>query len=69
MNETEGLIKLLTDPSQDNLIVGCHAFGAHASDMVQEVTALMNSNVTMSQLSDMIHIHPTLSEIIHDMSL
>lgn len=62
MNETEGMLKLLADST--GRIVGCHVYGAHASDLVQEVSALMCRNTTLAQLSDIIHIHPTLSEII-----
>lgn len=69
MNETDGMIKLLVNPDDDNRIIGCHAFGAHSSDIVQEVAALMNRRATVGQLADIIHIHPTLSEIIHDMAL
>jgi len=62
MNETEGMLKLLSD--QDDKIIGCHAFGAHAADIVQEVSVLMCRNTTIAQLDDMVHIHPTLSEVL-----
>lgn len=68
MGETDGLIKLLIDSADGYRIVGCHAFGAHASDIVQEVAALMNDKASVSLLADIIHIHPTLSEILHDAS-
>ena len=70
MNETEGLLKLFaTPPSQGgagngSLILGCHAYGAHAADIIQEVSVLMCKHTTLSELADMIHIHPTLSEIL-----
>ena len=67
MNEFEGLIKLVIDAH--GLIIGCHAFGAHASDIVQEVTALINRNTTITDLRDIIHTHPTLSEILQDIAL
>lgn len=67
MNETDGMVKLISD--SDGRIIGCHMFGAHASDMVQEITALMNTGVTTSRLAEIIHIHPTLSEILCDMCL
>ena len=35
MNETEGMLKLFAD--QQERILGCHAYGAHAADIVQEV--------------------------------
>lgn len=58
MNETDGMVKLISD--SDDKIIGCHIFGAHASDMVQEIAALMNAGATTRQLADIIHIHPTL---------
>ena len=62
MNETESMLKLLAD--KNGLIIGCHVYGAHAADLVQEVSVLMCRNTTLQQLHDMTHIHPTLSEII-----
>ena len=62
MNETEGMLKLFAD--QQERIIGCHAYGAHAADIVQEVSVLMCKDTTLSELRNMIHIHPTLSEIL-----
>ena len=62
MNEAEGMLKLFAD--QQERIIGCHAYGAHAADIVQEVSVLMCKDTTLSELRDMIHIHPTLSEIL-----
>ena len=62
MNATEGMLKLFCDA--DGVILGCHAYGAHAADIVQEVSALMCKHTTISELADMVHIHPTLSEIL-----
>ena len=63
MRETEGMLKLFVAP-QDGLLLGCHAYGAHAADIVQEVAALMCRDTTVRQLRDIIHIHPTLSETL-----
>ena len=62
MNETEGIVKLLA--ANDGTILGAHILGAHAADIAQEVAVLMNFNATVSQLRDIVHIHPTLSEIL-----
>lgn len=67
MNESEGLIKLIADTN--GLILGCHAFGAHAADIIQEVTVLMNRDTTIAALRDIIHTHPTLGEILQDIAL
>lgn len=62
MAETEGMLKLFVSP--DGQILGCHAFGAHAADIIQEVSVLMCKHTTITELADMVHIHPTLSEIL-----
>ena len=62
MNATEGMLKLFYDA--DGVILGCHAYGAHSADIVQEVSVLMCKHTTISELADMVHIHPTLSEIL-----
>ena len=62
MGETEGMLKLFVSPNGQ--ILGCHAFGAHAADIIQEVSVLMCKHTTITELADMVHIHPTLSEIL-----
>ena len=62
MGETEGMLKLFASP--EGLILGCHAYGAHASDIIQEVSVLMCKHTMLAELADMVHIHPTLSEIL-----
>ncbi len=63
MGETEGMLKLFVG-ADDGVLLGCHAYGVHAADIVQEVSVLMCKQTTISQLADMVHIHPTLSEIL-----
>ena len=62
MNESEGMLKLMADA--EGHIIGCHVFGAHAADLAQEASVLMCKNTTLHELSQMVHIHPTLSEIL-----
>ncbi len=67
--ETEGLCKILiAAPGQEGLrdgqILGAHILGADAANLVSEITALMNFSATASDLSNIIHPHPTISEII-----
>ena len=64
MGETEGMLKLFVSP--EGVILGCHAFGAHSADIIQEVSVLMCKGTTIDELADMVHIHPTLSEILRD---
>lgn len=64
MGETEGMLKL--SATLEGTILGCHAYGAHAADIVQEVSVLMCKDTTLAELRDMVHIHPTLSEILRN---
>ncbi len=64
---TDGIAKMVVD--KDGYIIGCHILGAQASNMVQEISALMTMDVTITQFADMIHIHPTLSEILQDIAI
>ena len=72
MGETEGMLKLFISPLTSHLsphetpglILGCHAYGAHSADIVQEISVLMCKHTTIAELADMVHIHPTLSEIL-----
>ena len=56
-------VPLLSEPGAGR-ILGCHAFGAHSADLIQEASALMCRNTMVGQLRHMVHIHPTLSEIL-----
>ena len=64
MGEADGLCKLIAD--ENGRIIGGHVFGAHAADLVQEISALMNRATTVSRLKEMIHAHPTLSEVVQE---
>ncbi|MBO7139043.1 MAG: NAD(P)/FAD-dependent oxidoreductase [Prevotella sp.] len=63
MNETEGMLKLFSELNAGR-ILGCHVFGAHSADLVQEASVLMYLGATVAQLRQMVHIHPTLSELL-----
>ena len=63
MGETEGMVKLCCEPNEGRLL-SAHIFGAHAADLVQEVTAYITLGATLQQLRETVHIHPTLSEIL-----
>lgn len=64
MEETEGLLKVIAN--EEGKIIGAHVFGAHSADIIQEVAALMNNDATLDDLRDIIHIHPTIGEILLD---
>ena len=67
MGETDGMVKLIA--GADGRIIGCHAYGPHSADMVQEISALMCRETTVAQLRDMVHIHPTVGEMLQEAAM
>ena len=49
---------------QEGQILGCHLFGAHAADLIQEVSVLMNQHGNLADFRSVIHAHPTLGEVV-----
>lgn len=63
MDETDGYCKVIADAA-DGRILGCHILGAHSSDLIHEMAALMNAGATINDTQDIIHAHPTLAEVL-----
>ena len=63
MGETDGFCKLVVS-GESGIILGCHLFGPHASDIVQEICAVINRRTTLDEFKDIIHTHPTLTEVL-----
>lgn len=63
LNETDGFCKLLSHKENGRLLGG-HLFGPHAADLIQEITVLLQRQATINDLSDIVHAHPTLGEVI-----
>lgn len=62
MNETEGFVKVIARKS-DGVVVGVQIVGAHASSMVGQAVMAVNLGVKASRIGEMVHPHPTLSEL------
>lgn len=63
MDENQGLVKLVAD-ADTGKILGCQIMAPRATDMIAEIAAVMHHGGTVESLSDVIHPHPTVSEII-----
>ncbi len=61
MNEISGLFKIIADKSTDK-VLGVHIIGAHASDIIHEGALAMQKGLTVRDIAETIHTHPTLSE-------
>ena len=73
MGETDGFCKLVVaaepkegceSPYAQGRILGCHLYGPHASDIVQEACALITRKATLKEFESIIHTHPTLIEVL-----
>ena len=74
MGETDGFCKIIVaaepkegadSPYEPGRILGCHMYGPHSSDIIQEVCALISRKATVEQFQSIIHTHPTLTEVLH----
>ncbi|MCX7701102.1 MAG: dihydrolipoyl dehydrogenase [Gemmataceae bacterium] len=63
LDETEGVVKVLTDGKTDRLL-GVHIFGPRASDMIAEAVAVMEYSGSGEDLARFCHSHPSLSEAL-----
>ncbi len=61
MGEIAGLFKIIADEETDK-ILGAHIIGAHASDLIHEIAVAMEKGLTVKDIANTIHAHPTLSE-------
>ena len=68
MEQTEGMVKLITDKSDDELL-GVHIIGPMAGELIAEAVLAMEFSATGEDLQRTIHAHPTLSEAIHEAAL
>ena len=63
MAETDGFCKIVVH-AESGLLLGCHLYGPHASDIIQEVCALISRKTTLEEFRSIIHTHPTLTEVL-----
>ncbi|MFZ2197328.1 MAG: dihydrolipoyl dehydrogenase [Thermodesulfovibrionales bacterium] len=61
MGEIAGFVKLIAEESSDKLI-GAHIMGPHASDLISEAALAMKTGLTIRDITDTIHAHPTMAE-------
>lgn len=62
-DETAGFIKVIVS-SDVHEILGAHIMGPHATDMIAEIALAMGMEATADIITNTIHPHPTVSEII-----
>lgn len=68
MEETEGLVKILSDKTTDRLL-GMHIVGPWASDLIAEGTTVIEFGGSAEDIARTCHAHPTLSEVVKEAAL
>jgi len=58
----EGFVKVLAGP--DGEILGAHAIGEEASNLLGEAVVGMRHGLTVDDIAETIHAHPTLSKVV-----
>lgn len=66
--DSEGFAKVIADKSTND-VLGIHIYGPHATELIGEAAAAKLLDATPWELSEVIHPHPTLSEIIGEAAL
>lgn len=73
MGETDGFCKVVVAAApkdgcepvyEEGRVLGCHLYGPHASDIVQEACAMITRRASLDEFRDVIHTHPTLTEVL-----
>lgn len=61
VGESIGQFKVISE-EHTKKILGVHIIGSHAADLVHEAALAMHGGLTVADLAEMIHAHPTVSE-------
>jgi dihydrolipoamide dehydrogenase len=65
--ETDGLIKMVAD-KVSHRIVGVHFLADHADLLVGEAVMMVSAGLTLEQVAEAIHPHPTQTELFGEMA-
>lgn len=68
IGKIEGLAKVIYNKN-DLKILGVHIAGAQATEILAEAGLAVKNGLTLHQVADTIHAHPTLSEIMAEVTL
>ena len=61
-SETEGFVKIIADQETDR-ILGAQCAGPHATDLISEMVLAVREELTVEELGNTVHAHPTFAEV------
>lgn len=65
--ETQGMIKLVAD-KQSQKIIGVHFLADHTDALIGEAVLMVSSGLTLKQVAEAIHPHPTQTELFGELA-
>jgi dihydrolipoamide dehydrogenase len=66
-NETHGLIKIVADKASHR-VIGVHFLADHTDTLIGEAVMMVSGNMTLEQVGNAIHPHPTQTELFGDLA-
>ena len=67
LENPEGMVKIIA--AGDDRIIGAHILAPFASEMIPEMTMAVRKGLTVQDVSQTIHVHPTVSEAMMEAAL
>ncbi|TYB30418.1 MAG: dihydrolipoyl dehydrogenase [Candidatus Mcinerneyibacterium aminivorans] len=61
-DEAEGFVKIVAD--ENNKVAGMKIIGPHASDLIHEGALAIKNGLSLEDVADTVHAHPTLGESV-----
>ena len=61
--ESEGFVQVVAEKNTGR-IVGCQIVGPHAVEIIHEVALAKRHGLTVRDIADTVHAHPTVSEVV-----
>jgi len=67
LENPEGMVKIIA--GRDDRVIGAHILAPFASEMIPEMTLAVRLGLTVQDVSQTIHVHPTVSEAMMEAAL
>ncbi|MDH7602668.1 MAG: dihydrolipoyl dehydrogenase, partial [Armatimonadota bacterium] len=68
IGEGEGFIKFVTEAKYGQ-ILGVHMVGPHVTDLIAQAVQAIKNELTVDEVIETIHPHPTLSEVAQEAAM
>ena len=68
LNNGEGVVKILAD-RESHRVLGMHIIGPRATDLIAEGALAIEGEMTLDEIIDTIHSHPTVTETMREAAL